>query len=559
MPFYERQPYIQPLYQLLKEVMTGEIEVPRFQREGTEETWSTAQRAELLDSVYQGFPIGTVLLWSTTKMIQTKREVGGFVIPKRSLKEARPRRLLLDGHQRLSTLVMILGPGLLSEINEERKNSGLEPIINLNSHIAHEEDWHYVILTDEKDKDSVIDESNFSSTLVLADDIINVPLNIILDRPSINKWIREREGLGDIHTRTIDGLRDRLREYPIPIAVLGTEDLDQATTSFKRINSAGTTMSWVAMVSALSYSDKFDLQEKLAALHSELLEPSGWNEAEDSDILRVCAGFVDKGHPAKIKVEELANALKDIPGLVDRAVHATANAIRLLRECEVYGPASLPYSWQLITMAIQLESEFADRELSQDQVKQVVKWFWLTTYGQVFQGVNSAVYDRSSKALINMLRGNSWQAMERDASRHVTEVERFDFRTARSKACALTMARLQDDHDGVKDTYRARLALREGASSMKVLKPGGKKSKWWHMVVAGSTDEDTDLRACKEALRRPDPLFRFTRQEELLLKRVGVVPSTGRSTDELLEARRQAILTLEKQRVSDIGLAWKDS
>ena len=113
MPFYERQPYIQPLPSILAEVMRGEIRVPQFQRPGTEVTWTSDQRGDLLDSVYRGFPIGTVLLWSTKQDIRTMERIGGFGVP--TPIPGRPLRLVLDGHQRLSTLVSILGPGLDDE------------------------------------------------------------------------------------------------------------------------------------------------------------------------------------------------------------------------------------------------------------------------------------------------------------------------------------------------------------------------------------------------------------------------------------------------------------
>ncbi|HID31136.1 MAG TPA: DUF262 domain-containing protein, partial [Desulfobacterales bacterium] len=107
MPFYERQPYIQPLYQIVSEVLQGDIRIPRFQRPGTETTWSAEKRGNLLDSLYRGFPIGTILLWSTKKPINTLDAVGGFTIKSASSKDG--QRLLLDGHQRLSTLVQVLG------------------------------------------------------------------------------------------------------------------------------------------------------------------------------------------------------------------------------------------------------------------------------------------------------------------------------------------------------------------------------------------------------------------------------------------------------------------
>jgi len=548
MPFYERQPYIQPLHQLIREIMTGEILVPRFQREGTEGTWSTDQRSELLDSVYKGFPVGTILLWSTTKDIATKNNVGGFVVPKRDPNEKRPRRLLLDGHQRLSTLVLTLGQGLAAELASE----GMQPKRNETETIV-QEVWVFEL-------GSAPENENRFRILRQDEDIeasLVIPLNIIFNRAELNKWIRRKlddKVLVDEQVLAIDALRDRLREYAIPVAVLLAEDLDQATESFKRINSAGTPMGWVAMVSALAYRSDFDLQEILSNLHTEVLEPIGWKDVTDSDILRVCSGLVEGEHPAKPKVEKLAKALQEDPSLIHRAVAAVAAAATMLKKCDVLGPTALPYTWQLITIAIAMNNVKEKVPYTQQRINQIVKWFWITTYGQVFQGVNSAVYDRSNRALLAMIGGGVWTAMERDVTRHVSEVTRFDFRAARAKACALTMARFQEEQD---DTSNARLALREGASAMKVLRPGGQRSQWWDMTIWSSANE-IDIRECKEALRRVTSDKSPTENDLGLLIRLGVLAVDGGSIDSLLDTRRDAILAAEKARVASIGLTWKD-
>lgn len=89
--------------------------MPRFQRKGTEITWTPEQRGDLLDSLYRGFPVGTILLWSTNTEVPSNDRVAGFKLPDRGQRKG-PMRMLLDGHQRLSTLLAILGPGLTREL-----------------------------------------------------------------------------------------------------------------------------------------------------------------------------------------------------------------------------------------------------------------------------------------------------------------------------------------------------------------------------------------------------------------------------------------------------------
>ena len=84
---------------LLSDVAKGNIKIPVFQREYV---WKDEQIISLLDSIYQGYPVGSLLLWSTREPLKHERNVGGFKLPETP--EDYPVQYVLDGQQRLSTL-----------------------------------------------------------------------------------------------------------------------------------------------------------------------------------------------------------------------------------------------------------------------------------------------------------------------------------------------------------------------------------------------------------------------------------------------------------------------
>jgi uncharacterized protein with ParB-like and HNH nuclease domain len=84
---------------LLSDVSRGNIKIPVFQREYV---WKDEQIMSLLDSIYHGYPVGSLLLWSTKTSLKHERDVGGFKLPKTP--EDFPVNYLLDGQQRLTTL-----------------------------------------------------------------------------------------------------------------------------------------------------------------------------------------------------------------------------------------------------------------------------------------------------------------------------------------------------------------------------------------------------------------------------------------------------------------------
>ncbi|QQZ30663.1 DUF262 domain-containing protein [Thiothrix subterranea] len=530
MAFYEKQPFIQPLYQLVSEVMRGDVRVPRFQRAGTQDTWSPDQRGDLLDSLYRGYPVGTILLWSTNDTITTIDEVGGYKIPRRE--DGTTLRLLLDGHQRLSTLVQILGAGLEADIERSGKKDEVD----------NNERWFFDLNgNDQQSRERFI----LLKPNVNPDDA-QLPIDILLNRFKLNKWIRDHRDLTDEQIKDVDSLRDRLREYQIPVAVLVADSLDEATVSFKRINSSGTPMDDFNMVAALAFQNNFDLRDVFESAKIKLLADFGkWQDTPDLDLLRICAGILDD-KPANIKVENLAKKLDQ--KLIDKAIGGAAKASQLLTLCGVHGPEALPYSWQLITLAIVLEKEGINTE-SENTKKAVEKWFWLTTYGEVFAGVNSAIYKRSSEALKEMLSGNGYEKMDRDITKKVRPVQKFDFRAVRSKACALLMARQYDDGhlDG-----EAHKAFATGRTAMQPLSKDGKRSNWWDLAIV-----PTELVKVRDVLRRKEQGSANAEDNDILY-RLGMVNTSDANItiNDMLLARKALFLGLEKTFVEELGLDW---
>lgn len=545
MPFYERQPYIQPLYLIVSEVMRGEIRIPRFQRPGTEDTWSPEQRGDLLDSLYRGFPIGTILLWATKgDQINTLDKVGGFKIP--GSPNNTHSRLLIDGHQRLSTLVKLLGPGLKEELNR----NGI-PVEKCENKPEDYESWCFELrpILIEKQEEQVASRERFILLRTGQNPTqTQIPLSIILNRTDLNKWVRDRE-LSEEEIASADALRDRLREYNIPVAVLVTPNLQEATESFKRINSSGTRMSDFNMVTALAYRQGFDLQEIFEEYRSSFLEPIGWFDVSNTDILRVCAGIANYNHsPTTFKTNRIADWLNENSKLIEEIFESVKKAaVKLGKLCGMLGTAILPYSWQLITLSICLHGK--GDTLTEEEEDAIRRWIWLTTYGEVFRGANSSIYTRSHKALEKMMQGGSWQQMERDATIKICPPQRFDFRAARSKAIALVMARHQDG-DGYDAAHRA---LAKGVNSMLTLQPKAQSSDWWNRVII---TEEHSISKYRDALKEKETEGNRKKEHEKLLDSIGIPEHAQGTITELLNTRREFLLEKEAEFVKNLGLEW---
>src|SRR5690349_20600840 len=85
--------------QLLQRIADGEIRVPAFQREFV---WEPDRVQFLMDSIFKGYPIGTVLFWRTKEKLSYDRDLGPFTLPEP--KKEYPIDYVLDGQQRLTSI-----------------------------------------------------------------------------------------------------------------------------------------------------------------------------------------------------------------------------------------------------------------------------------------------------------------------------------------------------------------------------------------------------------------------------------------------------------------------
>lgn len=108
--------------QLVANIEKGYIQKPEMQREYV---WRATRVRDLLDSLYRGYPSGTILLWET----DTDAPTSEFAIATEKNSTTRPL-LLLDGQQRLTSLSSVIR-GEPIFVRERRKLRQIEILFNL--------------------------------------------------------------------------------------------------------------------------------------------------------------------------------------------------------------------------------------------------------------------------------------------------------------------------------------------------------------------------------------------------------------------------------------------
>jgi len=89
------------VHELVNKVRRSELLLPEMQRKYI---WPATRVRDLLDSLYRGYPTGTILAWETDEPIQTRE----LAIQATDIPTTSSRLLLLDGQQRITSLAAIL-------------------------------------------------------------------------------------------------------------------------------------------------------------------------------------------------------------------------------------------------------------------------------------------------------------------------------------------------------------------------------------------------------------------------------------------------------------------
>lgn len=101
-----------PIGTLVDMYKRGELRLPEIQRHYV---WRATRVRDLLDSLYRGYPSGSILVWETDEPIPTR----DFAIAQETTAFA-GRKLLLDGQQRLTSLTAVLGGELVQVRGRKR-------------------------------------------------------------------------------------------------------------------------------------------------------------------------------------------------------------------------------------------------------------------------------------------------------------------------------------------------------------------------------------------------------------------------------------------------------
>jgi len=235
--------------ELVDKVQHGELTLPEMQRRYV---WPATRVRDLLDSLYRGYPSGTILVWETDEEIETRE----LAVKSSKTPTTSQKLLLLDGQQRITSLSAILSG---EPVHVRGRKRPIDILFNLehpegppieimeieeNDYTADVED-----VEDEEAAERDIQEEMRKRTFVVASRALqNDPLWVPVSHIFIKDFseILEKVGITSLQDPRYKKYSQRLQQvknienYPYVMQRL-THDMtyEEVTEIFIRVNSLG--------------------------------------------------------------------------------------------------------------------------------------------------------------------------------------------------------------------------------------------------------------------------------------------------------------------------------
>lgn len=347
MQIKDPKPEIMRLEELALLVKSGEIKLPRFQRPFV---WKESDMLKLLDSIYKGYPIGSILLWNSSQKLTSERSISGLEV---NTEESSffPTNYLLDGQQRLTTLC-----GALFW-------SGVDSGSKWNIHF-------------DLDKQEFVHPKE--------QNLVNLfPLNKLIQTSDfIRQCMKfDHQEKRDEYFRVAERLLKSIKDYKIAVVKIGDMTIDEVAPIFERINSTGRKLTIVDLMMAATWSDGFDLTSEIQGI-KVACQDFGFDDIADPIILRsiaACAGLgINKDDIQRLRSKDA----KELSIAAGTAKTSLLSALAFLRDMIGVADFSyIPYGFQLTYLA---EYFRLVPKPSSDATRELIEWFWYTSVTRYF-------------------------------------------------------------------------------------------------------------------------------------------------------------------------------
>lgn len=373
---------------LVDMIERGELRLPEMQRRFV---WTATRVRDLLDSIYRGYPSGTILVWETEQEQPSRDlQVGQSISPFAG------HRLLLDGQQRLTSLSAILRGEPISVRNRKREiqiafnldhpEGGPEEVIEVDDDAemtaAAADDGTMLEGEDDEEVPDINERLRRRTFAVASRSLLSQPNWLLVSdvfngRKSDWQFIKPLADSPDdprfeLYSKRLQQLRS-LRTYPYVMQVVPREfSYEEVAEIFVRVNSLGLKLRGSDLALAL-VTAKWPKSLEIFERFIEECDERSWFTLDLGLITRSIVVFATRQSRFRtvgsITRARLEDAWKQAKAGLDFAVNFLRSNAGIEDESLLSSP--------LFLIPIAVYSQLRDERLSHDDERHLLRWLFV--------------------------------------------------------------------------------------------------------------------------------------------------------------------------------------
>ncbi len=408
------------LYEILKDVHKGKIQLPDFQRKWV---WDDNRIKGILASVAKSFPIGAIMLLETgneTVNFKTKPVEGA---PENGSK---PELLILDGQQRITSLYQAI---ITNQVVTTRNDRGYAM-----------KRWYYIDMKKAMDASIDLEEAivSINEKKIITSNIgRDVELDLTTEEQEFkhlmypvwlvdeyDDWFMKYQEYYDYEKEKIkfwNAFKNKViksfNNYMLPIIIMRKENPKEAVCQvFEKVNTGGVSLTVFELLTASYAVDNFDLKNDWEDIRSKFKDYKVLRHVSNTDVIQaitllstykrkqVAANLftpLDDQPAISCKRKDMLNlSLQNYLASRDEVVDGFIRASKLLVENHIYSHRDVPYNTQLIPLSAIL-SVLGDAGLNMGSKNKVMRWFWCGIFGELYGSANETRYALDLPQVVN--------------------------------------------------------------------------------------------------------------------------------------------------------------
>lgn len=389
--------------ELMKAVDTGSAQLPDFQRGWV---WDDNRIKALIASITSNFPVGAAMFleYGNADIRFKYRVIEGSPADR-----VVPAELILDGQQRITSMYSSLySPKPVHTKTDKGKEIQRFYYIDIKKALDPSCDRVDAIISVPETRKIM---SNFGRKDVLDVSTPDLeyekklfPLNMILDSSKTFMWMQGYMAYHKNDPAIVKEWMDfqgkiimAVFQYKMPVILLDRNTPKEAVCQvFENVNTGGVSLTVFELLTAVFAMDDFELRKDWQSRYEKYFYGDILSVITATDFLTALTllSSYKKGGTVSCKKKDVLNlALSEYRKYADDLSEGFVEAEKILQEERIFVSRDLPYTTQLIPLAVLCTILAEDRKIKITNIKNKIKqWYWCGVFGELYGSANETRY-----------------------------------------------------------------------------------------------------------------------------------------------------------------------